>query len=320
MNTAGGVCLSVLSSFLAVAGALAATSALAPVRLSALTIATAADSGAEGSYSSSSAASSSSPCSSLVAGVLYGSFSLRELFPSRLPGCSWSLENPDPTKYSLYLRFTRHPSVCRTHSPVLLSIDHYLANHSCPPQTHADPARDRQALDLCGDGGSGDGGDAPFAFLQFNKNFVQLCLSRHPAPEQPPLAKETLELRLVEVLLINKENSSRFTCGVLCRWLEECLRGGGRHGGEGREDRGDDGCGVTQTGCVCPNHNMAAVAPAAIPLLPATPHAGDGSPGPEVCVTEQNSNVAIAIAPRDVRQGKAATLIIFALGRLPAGS
>ncbi|KAJ3608713.1 hypothetical protein NHX12_023243 [Muraenolepis orangiensis] len=111
MNTAGGVCLSVLSSFLAVAGALA-TSALAPGRLSAP--ATATDSGAEGSLSSSGAASSS-PCSSLVAGVLYGSFSLRE---HMIPGCSWYLENPDPTKYSLYLRFTRHPSVCQTHSPV----------------------------------------------------------------------------------------------------------------------------------------------------------------------------------------------------------
>ncbi|KAJ3608677.1 hypothetical protein NHX12_023208, partial [Muraenolepis orangiensis] len=302
MNTAGGVCLSVLSSFLAVAGALAATSALALVRLSAP--ATATDSGAEGSLSSSGAASSS-PCSSLVAGVLYGSFSLRELFPSRLPGCSWSLENPDPTKYSLYLRFTRHPSICRTHYPVLLSLDHHLANQSCLPRPHADPARDREAVDLCGYGGGSGGSEAPFAFLQFDKNFVQLCLSRHPAPDQPPLAKEILELRLVEVLLINNENSSQFTCGVLCRWLEECLRGG-RHGGESQEDHRDDGCGVTQTGCVCPNHNMAAVPPA-IPLLPATPHdaaTGEGSPGPDACcVTEQNSNVAIAIAPRDVRQG-----------------
>ncbi|KAJ3581980.1 hypothetical protein NHX12_016020, partial [Muraenolepis orangiensis] len=306
MNPAGGVCLSVLSSFLAVAGALAAFSALAPVSLSAP--ASTADSGAEGSLSSSSTASSS-PCSSLVAGVLYGSFSLRELFPSRLPGCSWSLENPDPTKYSLYLRFTQHPSVCRTYSPVLLSLDHHLANQSCPPRPHSDPARDLEAVDLCEDGGGGSEGKAPFAFLQFDKNFVQLCLSRHPAPDQPPLAKETLELRLVEVLLINKENSSQFTCGVLCRWLEECLRGG-RHGKEGHEDHGNDGCGMTQTGCICPNHNMVAPPPAVL-LLPATPQdaaARESSPGPDACcITEQNSNVAIAIAPRDVRQGDTQT-------------
>ncbi|KAJ3609586.1 hypothetical protein NHX12_024106 [Muraenolepis orangiensis] len=300
MNTAGGVCLSVLSFFLAVAGALAASSALAPVHLSAP--ATAADSGAEGSLSSSGAASSLQ-CSSLVAGVLYGSFSLRELFPSRLPGCSWSLENPDPTKYSLYVRFTRHPSICRTHSPVLLSLDHHLANQSCPARPHTDPARDREAVELCGYRGGSGGGEAPYAFLQFNKNFVQLCLSRHPEPDQPPLVKETLELRLVEVLLINNQNSSRFTCGVLCRWLEECLH----------EDSGDEGCSAFQAGCICPNHNMAPPPLPAIPSLPAMPHATaatrDGSSWPDACcVTEQNSNVAIAIAPRDVRQGKACLL------------
>ncbi|CAL8297606.1 unnamed protein product [Lota lota] len=296
MNTAGGVCLSVLSSFLAVAGALAAASALALVRLSALAAATSGavagspSAGAEGPLSAIS-----SPCSSLVAGVLYGSFSLRELFPSRLPGCSWSLENPDPTKYSLYLRFTRHPSICQTHSPMLLSLDHHLANQSCPLRLHSDPPKDQEVVDLCGGRPSAD---EPYSFLQFDKNFVQLCLTRHPSPDESPVAKETLELRLVEVLLINNENSSQFTCGVLCRWFEECLRSG-RHGDSGD---GGDGCGMTQTGCICPNHNIAA--PPAVPLLPATPHAaGNGSLAPEdCCVTELHSNDAIAIAPRDVRQ------------------
>uniref|UniRef100_UPI003AAC861C adhesion G protein-coupled receptor B2 n=1 Tax=Centroberyx gerrardi TaxID=166262 RepID=UPI003AAC861C len=266
MNTAGGVCLSVLSSLLAVAGALAG--AVSPV---------------------------SSPCSSLVAGVLYGSFSLRELFPSRAPGCSWSLENPDPTKYSLYLRFTRHPAICRTHSPMLLSLDHHLANQSCPLHLQTAAARDQEVIELCGSQSDSDG---PYSFLQFDKNFVQLCLTRHPAADEPQVTKETLELRLVEVLLINNENSSQFTCGVLCRWFEECLRTG-RHGDPEVSD--GDGCGMTQTGCICPNHNI--MAPP-IPLLPATPHSfSNGSLAPDdCCVTELHSNDAIAIAPRDVRQ------------------
>ncbi|XP_078146442.1 brain-specific angiogenesis inhibitor 2 isoform X2 [Centroberyx gerrardi] len=260
MNTAGGVCLSVLSSLLA--------GAVSPV---------------------------SSPCSSLVAGVLYGSFSLRELFPSRAPGCSWSLENPDPTKYSLYLRFTRHPAICRTHSPMLLSLDHHLANQSCPLHLQTAAARDQEVIELCGSQSDSDG---PYSFLQFDKNFVQLCLTRHPAADEPQVTKETLELRLVEVLLINNENSSQFTCGVLCRWFEECLRTG-RHGDPEVSD--GDGCGMTQTGCICPNHNI--MAPP-IPLLPATPHSfSNGSLAPDdCCVTELHSNDAIAIAPRDVRQ------------------
>ncbi|XP_071060992.1 adhesion G protein-coupled receptor B2 isoform X6 [Pseudochaenichthys georgianus] len=290
MNTAGGVCLSVLSSLLAVAGALAAVSALAVAPLSALT--EAADgvpsTGAEGAPSPIS-----SPCSSLVAGVLYGSFSLRELFPSRAPGCSWSLENPDPTKYSLYLRFTRHPVICRTHSPMLLSLDYHLANQSCPLHLQTAAAKDQQIIDLCGSQSNSEG---PYSFLQFDKNFVQLCLTRHPAADEPQVSKEILELRLVEVLLINNENSSQFTCGVLCRWFEECLRTG--HNGD-QEVSDGDGCGMTQTGCICPNHNI--MAPP-VPLLPDTPHSNGSVLPDDCCVTELHSNEAIVIAPRDVRQ------------------
>lgn len=298
MNTAGGVCLYVLSSLLAVAGVLAAASALALAPLSALAeVVHGAPGGVLGAGAEEVHAPAFSSCSSLVAGVLYGSFSLRELFPSRLPGCSWSLENPDPTKYSLYLRFTRNPVICQTHVPMLLSLDHHLANQSCPLHVQSATARDQEVIDLCGDQASAD---APYSFLQFDKNFVQVCLTRHPAPEEPQVTKELLELRLVEVLLINNENSSQFTCGVLCRWFEECLRTG--HYGD-REESDRDGCGMTQTGCICPNHNI--MAPA-VALLPATPHSSsNGSlPPDDCCVTELHPNEVVAIAPRDVRQGR----------------
>ncbi|XP_045565810.1 adhesion G protein-coupled receptor B2 isoform X3 [Salmo salar] len=289
MNTTGGVCLCVLSSLLGVAWAVAALVPLALAPLSTLAAAYGAVSGV--SPGEAEGGSLPSQCSSLVAGVLYGSFSLRELFPSRVPGCSWSLENPDPTKYSLYLRFTRHPSICQSHSPMLLPLDHHLANQSCPLDLQTST---QDVIDLCGSQLESEG---PYSFLQFDKNFVELCLSRLPSPDEPPVSKETLELRLVEVLLINNENSSQFTCGVLCRWFEECLRNG-RHGDGDTAD--GDGCRVTQTGCVCPNNNVVVAQP--VPLLPSTPH-NNGSLLPEdCCVTELHHNNAIAIAPRDVRQ------------------
>ncbi|XP_055732963.1 adhesion G protein-coupled receptor B2-like isoform X4 [Salvelinus fontinalis] len=289
MNTTGGVCLCVLSSLLGVAWAVAALVPLALAPLSTLAAAYGAVSGV--SPREAEGGSLPSQCSSLVAGVLYGSFSLRELFPSRVPGCSWSLENPDPTKYSLYLRFTRHPSICQSHSPMLLPLDHHLANQSCPLDLQTST---QDVIDLCGSQLESEG---PYSFLQFDKNFVELCLSRLPSPDEPPVTKEMLELRLVEVLLINNENSSQFTCGVLCRWFEECLRNG-RHGDGDAAD--GDGCRVTQTGCVCPNNNVVVAQP--VPLLPSTPH-NNGSLLPEdCCVTELHHNNAIAIAPRDVRQ------------------
>uniref|UniRef100_A0AAZ3RGF8 Adhesion G protein-coupled receptor B2 n=1 Tax=Oncorhynchus tshawytscha TaxID=74940 RepID=A0AAZ3RGF8_ONCTS len=231
-----------------------------------------------------------SQCSSLVAGVLYGSFSLRELFPSRVPGCSWSLENPDPTKYSLYLRFTRHPSICQSHSPMLLPLDHHLANQSCPLDLQTST---QDVIDLCGSQLESEG---PYSFLQFDKNFVELCLSRLPSPDEPPVTKETLELRLVEVLLINNENSSQFTCGVLCRWFEECLRNG-RHGDGDAAD--GDGCRVTQTGCVCPNNNVVMAQP--VPLLPSTPH-NNGSLLPEDCYSDDDDLKVKTQRPRSADQ------------------
>uniref|UniRef100_A0A671K3G0 Adhesion G protein-coupled receptor B2 n=1 Tax=Sinocyclocheilus anshuiensis TaxID=1608454 RepID=A0A671K3G0_9TELE len=273
MYTAGHLCLSVLSSFFALAWAVEPLGQAAP-------------------------------CSSLVAGVLYGSFSLRDLFPrpsALASGCSWTVENPDPTKYSLYFRFNRHAGACLAFSPLVLPLDHYLSNQTCGPPDQPTFPSDPEAVELCMVPG-------PHTFLQFDKNFVQLCLTTHPNKDgdnrdgmsdgQVPLSAETLDFRLVEVLLINNENSSQFTCGVLCRWFEECL-----HVGSGWET---ESCSITQTGCVCPN-----TAPP-VSLLPTAPHNHSldpsasvlQSPPDDCCVTQLHSKSGIAIAPRDVRQGK----------------
>ncbi|XP_073677435.1 LOW QUALITY PROTEIN: adhesion G protein-coupled receptor B2 [Garra rufa] len=271
MNTAGHLCLSVLSSLFALAWA------VEPL-------------------------GQAVPCSSLVAGVLYGSFSLRDLFPrpsALASGCSWTVENPDPTKYSLYFRFNRHAGACLAFSPLVLPLDHYLSNQTCGPPDQPSFPSDAEAVELCKVPG-------PHTFLQFDKNFVQLCLTTHPNKDgdsgdgtsegQAPLSAETLDFRLVEVLLINNENSSQFTCGVLCRWFEECL-----HVGSGWET---ESCSITQTGCVCPN-----TAPP-VSLLPTVPHNHSldpsasvlQSPPDDCCVTQLHSKNGIAIAPRDVRQ------------------
>ncbi|XP_043938669.1 adhesion G protein-coupled receptor B2 isoform X2 [Protopterus annectens] len=170
-------------------------------------------------------------CSALVSGVLYGSFSLRDIFPTISAGCSWTLENPDPTKYSLYLKFNREEQVCTHFSPMVLSLDHYLSNQSC---THVDYV-DYDGLELCES-------RTPFTFLHFDKNFVQLCLTTEPESVQF-LTEDMLEFHFVELVLINNDNSSQFTCGVLCRWFEDCLRVGDW----------SHQCGIMQNGCICPD-------------------------------------------------------------------
>ncbi|KAM8976288.1 adhesion G protein-coupled receptor B2 isoform 2-T2 [Pelodytes ibericus] len=173
---------------------------------------------------------SPSTCSALASGVLYGAFSLKDLFPVFSPGCSWTLENPDPTKYTLYLKFTHEEQVCSHLSPMVQPLDHYLPNHTCSrPEEGAE-----EASELCMPG-------SPFTFSHFDKNFLRLCLSEQPLSIQL-LPDSVLSFRFVEVLLVNHDNSSQFACGVLCRWFEECLRA---------RDWGVR-CGLTQTGCTCP--------------------------------------------------------------------
>ncbi|XP_026915619.1 adhesion G protein-coupled receptor B2 isoform X11 [Acinonyx jubatus] len=204
-----------------------------------------------------------SACSALASGVLYGAFSLQDLFPTIASGCSWTLENPDPTKYSLYLRFNRQEQVCAHFAPRLLPLDHYLVNFTClrPSQEEAvaqaeaeagRPEEEEEAagLELCG-------GSGPFTFLHFDKNFVQLCLSAEPSEAPRLLAPAALAFRFVEVLLINNNNSSQFTCGVLCRWSEECGRTAGR------------ACGFAQPGCSCPGEAGAGSATTVPPGPPA---------------------------------------------------
>ncbi|KAI4588129.1 hypothetical protein MJG53_002537 [Ovis ammon polii x Ovis aries] len=210
-----------------------------------------------------------SACSALASGVLYGAFSLQDLFPTIASGCSWTLENPDPTKYSLYLRFNRQEQVCTHFAPRLLPLDHYLVNFTClrpspeeaeaqagselgRPEEEEKEEEEAAGLELCG-------GSGPFTFLHFDKNFVQLCLSAEPSEAPRLLAPAALAFRFVEVLLINNNNSSQFTCGVLCRWSEECSRAAGR------------ACGFAQPGCSCPGE--AGAGPAATTTPPGPPAA-----------------------------------------------
>ncbi|NWU46842.1 AGRB2 protein, partial [Dromas ardeola] len=72
-----------------------------------------------------------SACSALASGVLYGSFSLKDLFPTISSGCSWTLENPDPTKYSLYLRFNREEQVCTHFSPMSVNLGLVYSTNKC---------------------------------------------------------------------------------------------------------------------------------------------------------------------------------------------
>uniref|UniRef100_UPI00398EC2B4 adhesion G protein-coupled receptor B2-like isoform X3 n=1 Tax=Pristiophorus japonicus TaxID=55135 RepID=UPI00398EC2B4 len=170
-------------------------------------------------------------CSTLVSGVLYRSFSLQDIFPKALSGCSWTIENPDPTKYSIYLKFHKEKQICSHTSLMVLQLDHYVPNQTCSTLDYID----YDAVNLCETRNL-------FTFLQFDKDFVQFCLTSESVLNKR-LGKNAMEFQLLEVILLNNENSSQFGCGILCHWFESCLSKRNRH----------EPCGINYSGCACPD-------------------------------------------------------------------
>ncbi|XP_069091831.1 adhesion G protein-coupled receptor B3 isoform X4 [Pleurodeles waltl] len=171
-------------------------------------------------------------CSTLVKGVIYGSYSLSEMFPKNFTNCTWTLENPDPTKYSIYLKFSKKDFSCSSFSLLAYSFDHF--SH----EKIQDLLRTNNSImQLCESTHS-------FIFLQYDRNFIQLRRV-YPLDFPGAQAKEDDPRSFLEFLVLNKASPSQFGCHVLCTWLENCLKS---------ENGRTELCGVMYTKCTCPQH------------------------------------------------------------------
>lgn len=194
-------------------------------------------------------------CSALVKGVVYGSYSLAAMFPGNLTNCTWTLENPDPTKYSVHLRLHPRRLSCGHASLLLYQFDHF---------SHEKIGQLLRANDsvvyLCE-------AHRPHMLLRYDKNFVQL---RRLLPDSaydedpPPDAGSALEF-----VILNRAGPSQFGCQVLCAWLESCLKG---------ERATPESCGSAHSRCTCPQHlgdggdseNVLLLSDVVLPLNPRT--------------------------------------------------
>nr|XP_033793243.1 adhesion G protein-coupled receptor B3 isoform X4 [Geotrypetes seraphini] len=171
-------------------------------------------------------------CSTLVKGVIYGSYSVSEMFPKNFTNCTWTLENPDPTKYSIYLKFSKKDFSCSNFSLLAYQFDHF--SH----EKIQDLLRNSNSImQIC------DSKNA-FIFVQYDKNFIQL--RRVYPTDFPGLQKKDEDQKsFLEFLVLNKVSPSQFGCHVLCTWLENCLK---------TENGRTEPCGIMYTKCSCPQH------------------------------------------------------------------
>ncbi|XP_047207222.1 adhesion G protein-coupled receptor B3 isoform X3 [Girardinichthys multiradiatus] len=173
-------------------------------------------------------------CSTLVKGVIYGSYSVSEMFPKNYTNCTWTLENPDPTKYSIYLKLYKRDLSCSEYSLLAYQFDHY--SHEKINELLKVNA---SIVYLCDSKNN-------YKFLLYDKNFAQL---RRVFPYDynglTPQKLDEEEQSILEFLVLNKASPSQFGCQVLCTWLENCLKA---------EKGTVEACGIVYTKCTCPHH------------------------------------------------------------------
>ncbi|KAG8581950.1 hypothetical protein GDO81_007863 [Engystomops pustulosus] len=172
-------------------------------------------------------------CSTLVKGVIYGSYSISEMFPKNFTNCTWTLENPDPTKYSIYLKFSKKDFSCSNFSLLAYQFDHFSY------EKIQDLLRNNNSImQLC------DTKNA-FVFLHYDKNFIQLRRI-YPLDYNGLHRRDDEDQKsFLEFLVLNKVSPSQFGCHVLCTWLENCLK---------LENGKTELCGIMYTKCTCPQH------------------------------------------------------------------
>ncbi|KAJ4948360.1 hypothetical protein JOQ06_019895 [Pogonophryne albipinna] len=156
------------------------------------------------------------------------------MFPKNYTNCTWTLENPDPTKYSIYLKLYKRDLGCSEYSLLAYQFDHY--SHE---KINELLKVNESIVYLC------DSKNI-YVFLLYDKNFAQI---RRVFPyDYNGLTTQKLdeeEKSNVEFLVLNKASPSQFGCQVLCTWLENCLK---------LEKGTVETCGIVYTKCTCPQH------------------------------------------------------------------
>uniref|UniRef100_A0A2K5JC05 Adhesion G protein-coupled receptor B1 n=1 Tax=Colobus angolensis palliatus TaxID=336983 RepID=A0A2K5JC05_COLAP len=214
------------------------------------------------------AGSGPEPCATLVQGKFFGYFSAAAVFPANASRCSWTLRNPDPRRYTLYMKVAKAAVPCSGPGRVrTYQFDSFLES----TRTYLGVESFDEVLRLCDP-------SAPLAFLQASKQFLQMRRQQPPQDDElgprvgPPGPSDDFS---VEYLVVGNRNPSRAACQMLCRWLDACLAG----------SRSSHPCGIMQTPCACLGGE--AGGPAAGPLAPR----GDVclrdavAGGPENCLT-----------------------------------
>lgn len=173
------------------------------------------------------------PCTTLVQGKFFGYFSSFTVFPPNSSRCSWIIQNPDPRRYTLYMKVLKPTGACDRQQVRTYQFDSFLES----TRTYLGMESFDDVLKLCD-------ASTRFAFLQSNKQFLQmkqtLPLADGGHVRWKPAKAQERDFS-VEYLVVGNRNPSKAACQMLCKWLDTCLT----------TSSSSHPCGIMQTPCTC---------------------------------------------------------------------
>lgn len=167
----------------------------------------------------------SESCSTLIQNRFFGFFLSSSVFPS-MP-CSWTLQNPDPRRYTVFIKVTKPGSDCVPSQLRTFQYDSFLET----TRTYLGMESFNEVVNLCNT-------STPVAFLEAGKQFLQM--RKAPPRTGLSIAAGDGEFK-TEYLVVGKRNPSVAACQMLCQWLEDCLA----------SSTSSRPCGIMQTPCLC---------------------------------------------------------------------
>lgn len=167
----------------------------------------------------------SDTCSTQVQNRFFGYFNSSAVFPSN--PCSWTLQNPDPRRYTVFIKVTKPESDCVPRQVRTFQYDSFLE----ATRTYLGTESFDEVLRLCDQ-------SARAAFVEASKQYLQI---RKNLPR--PGTRSGDGKFKVEYLVVGKRNPSVAACQMLCQWLEDCLE----------SSMSSHPCGIMQTPCQCGN-------------------------------------------------------------------
>uniref|UniRef100_A0A4W4FL01 Adhesion G protein-coupled receptor B1b n=1 Tax=Electrophorus electricus TaxID=8005 RepID=A0A4W4FL01_ELEEL len=159
----------------------------------------------------------------------FGVFSSKVALPSA--PCSWTLQNPDPRRYTVYMKITKPTESCTPRQIKTFQFDSFLETS----RTYLGMESFDEVVRLCDASSS-------VAYLESSKQFLQLrkVVPMQLAHEEEGSDDEGSQFG-AEFLVVGKRNPSVPACEMLCKWLAECLATS-THGNP---------CGIMATPCQC---------------------------------------------------------------------